>query len=245
MAICLCSFLSPAEAGDIEMLSVRASVRPCVTRHCAPNNFWTIRCRVTIFTPHMLPTKVLDKFKDGWPRPIFSGGKQKKTDKIEKSEHSRTPAHFFLNFSNYVRCTPPVLPISFLVRNCAFLTNLCQINEIKNSAKITLPSTFCFQTVSLQPLDLLMDFFHIAHIQPLGVVDVPFGGHDHWPISWPTISAKITLLSTFHFWTVCSSATNWVVDGFLPYCTHTTLKGDVPFGVVTVDLFYDLRPRPK
>ncbi len=173
---------------------------------------------------------------------IFQVENRRKLKKSKNPNIAEPLLNFFL-FFKLCALHSPGPSNQLLGEKLCFLTNLCQINEIKNSAKITLPSTFCFQTVSLQPLDLLMDFFHIAHIQPLGVVDVPFGGHDHWPISWPTISAKITLLSTFHFWTVCSSATNWVVDGFLPYCTHTTLKGDVPFGVVTVDLFYDLRVR--
>ena len=63
----------------------------------------------------------------------------------------------------------------------------------------TLRSTFRFRIVSLQPLDGFLP--HCTHTT-LRVIDVPFGGHDGWPISWPTISAKITLPSTFHFWTL-------------------------------------------
>ncbi len=83
-----------------------------------------------------------------------------------------------------------------------------------------------------------MDFFHIAHIQPLGFVDVPFGGRDLWPILWPTISAKITLPSIFHYWTVPLQP----LDGFLPYCTHTTLRGDVLLGSwpLTYFMTYDI-----
>jgi len=101
----------------------------------------------------------------------------------------------------------------------------------------TLRSTFRFRIVSLQPLDGFLP--HCTHTT-LGVVDVPFGG------SW-----RLTYFMTYDLGqnnfavniSFLDSATPWVVDGFLPYCTHTTLRGDVPFGVVTVDLFYDLRVR--
>ena len=73
---------------------------------------------VTIFVPHMLPTKVSDKFEDGWPWPNFQG------------HRVCTQIFIFLK---------PLAILKLCGRHFVFGLYLC---------------------------NPLMDFFHIAHIQP-------------------------------------------------------------------------------
>ena len=157
----------------------------------------------------MFPTKALDKFKDGWPQPNYQGGLlMKEEDRTKSVEKARTPADFF-----NVQIVCPALPRSFQSASWWEIMLKCQINEIKNSAKITLPSTFCLKTLFLQPLDGFLP--HCTHTT-LRLCRCTFWGS--WPLTYfmtydlgqNNFAVNISLLD-------CTSATPW----WIPSILHT------------------------